>query len=98
MVGEDAEGIAASKGGYHWDKRHRKYVQLQPGEALRAGKRVRAESGVAVSPHTPPAHTTELSHDLSRVRSTHTAIQEITCAIVSYLLDQLERTCACVPS
>ena len=41
-VGEDAAGIAASKGSYHWDKRHRKYVQLQPGEAVRAGKRVKA--------------------------------------------------------
>jgi len=48
MVGEDAEGIQSVKGGYHWDKRHRKYVQLQPGEQLRAGKRMRAESGASV--------------------------------------------------
>lgn len=49
LVGEDAEGIQSVKGGYHWDKRHRKYVQLQPGEQLRAGKRMRAESGAAVT-------------------------------------------------
>ncbi len=49
MVGEDAGTIAASKGTYHWDKRHKKYVQLQPGEEVRAGKRMRAESGAAVS-------------------------------------------------
>lgn len=50
LVGEDAAGIAASKGSYHWDKRHRKYVQLQPGEAVRAGKRVKAGTGTPVSP------------------------------------------------
>ena len=49
LVGEDAAGIAASKGSYHWDKRHRKYVQLQPGEAVRAGKRVNAGTGTPVS-------------------------------------------------
>jgi DBP10CT (NUC160) domain len=49
LVGEDAEGIAASKGSYHWDKRHRKYVQLQPGEAVRAGKRVQAGAATPVS-------------------------------------------------
>ena len=49
LVGEDAAGIAASKGSYHWDKRHRKYVQLQPGEAVRAGKRVKAGTGTPVS-------------------------------------------------
>lgn len=51
LVGEDAAGIAASKGSYHWDKRHRKYVQLQPGEAVRAGKRVNAGTGTPVSPN-----------------------------------------------
>ncbi len=57
MVGEDAEGIQSAKGGYHWDKRHKKYVQLQPGEQLRAGRRIRAESGASVMdaphPHLP---------------------------------------------
>lgn len=30
---------------YHWDKRKRRYIQLQPGEQLKAGKRTKAEVG-----------------------------------------------------
>lgn len=48
-MGEDAAAIASSKGSYHWDKRNRKYVQLQPGETMRAGKRMRSDAGTPVS-------------------------------------------------
>ena len=30
---------------FHWDKRSKKYVQLQPNEQVLAGKRIRTESG-----------------------------------------------------
>lgn len=30
---------------YHWDKRKRQYVQLQPNEQVKAGRRMRTESG-----------------------------------------------------
>lgn len=30
---------------FHWDKRKRRYVQLQPGEQVKAGKRLKMESG-----------------------------------------------------
>ncbi|EFN52851.1 hypothetical protein CHLNCDRAFT_138323 [Chlorella variabilis] len=30
---------------YHWDKRSKKYVKLQAGETIKAGKRVKTESG-----------------------------------------------------
>lgn len=30
---------------FHWDKRKRQYVQLQPNEKVLAGKRIRTESG-----------------------------------------------------
>ena len=30
---------------FHWDKRHKKYVQLGAHETVKGGKRVRTESG-----------------------------------------------------
>lgn len=33
---------------FHWDKRGKKYVRLQAGETVKAGKRVRTESGAKV--------------------------------------------------
>ena len=38
-------GLAAQQRQFHWDKRRRQYVQLQPGEQVQAGKRKRTESG-----------------------------------------------------
>jgi hypothetical protein len=38
-------GLAAQQRRFHWDKRRRQYVQLQPGEHVQAGKRKRTESG-----------------------------------------------------
>ena len=44
-----ADGMRAqSRAQYHWDKRSKKYVKLQAGEAVKAGKRVRTESGAKV--------------------------------------------------
>ena len=38
--------MAVQQRRFHWDKRKRRYVQLQPDEKLQAGgKRVRSESG-----------------------------------------------------
>ena len=42
------EGLATHQRNYHWDKRKRRYIQLQPGEQVRAGKRLKTESGKSV--------------------------------------------------
>ena len=39
------EGLTKHQRNYHWDKRKRRYVQLQPGEQVIAGKRLKTESG-----------------------------------------------------
>ncbi len=38
-------GMANQSRNWHWDKRKKRYVMLQPGESVTAGKRVRTESG-----------------------------------------------------
>ena len=48
-----AEGMRAqarARTQYHWDKRSKKYVKLQAGETIKAGKRVKTESGAKVGP------------------------------------------------
>ena len=37
--------MAAQQRKFHWDKRKRRYIQLQPNEKVQAGKRKRTESG-----------------------------------------------------
>ena len=43
----EQDGMASCQRRFHWDKRKRQYVQLQPDEGVRASKRVRSstESG-----------------------------------------------------
>ena len=49
-----AEGMKRQKAAYHWDKRSKKYVKLQPNETIKAGKRsLRTESGAKVG-HAAP--------------------------------------------
>ncbi|KAL4420282.1 hypothetical protein ABPG77_005622 [Micractinium sp. CCAP 211/92] len=46
LTAEDADGMRAqSRVQYHWDKRSKKYVKLQAGETVKAGKRLKTESG-----------------------------------------------------
>ena len=40
--------MKASQGRFHWDKRHKRYVQLQPDEKLRGTGKRKTESGAAV--------------------------------------------------
>jgi hypothetical protein len=47
-------GMASQQRRFHWDKRKRAYVQLQPGERLKAGKRQRVESGALVGGKAQP--------------------------------------------
>jgi len=49
LTAEDAAGQRAQRAQYHWDKRGKKYVKLQPGEVLKGGKRVKTESGKLVA-------------------------------------------------
>lgn len=37
--------LASQQKRHHWDKRKRRYIQLQPNEEVKAGKRLRTESG-----------------------------------------------------
>jgi ATP-dependent RNA helicase DDX54/DBP10 len=47
LTGEDAAGAAKMRSAaWHWDKKAKKYVKLNTNEAMKAGKRVRTESGV----------------------------------------------------
>ncbi len=46
LTGEDAAGAAKMRSAaWHWDKKAKKYVKLNKNEAMKAGKRVRTESG-----------------------------------------------------
>lgn len=47
-IGErgEQEGLANQARNWHWDKRKKRYIMLQPGETVTAGKRGRSESGV----------------------------------------------------
>ena len=47
--------MASQQRRFHWDKRKRQYVQLQPGEKLKAGKRMRVESGALVAGKAQPS-------------------------------------------
>uniref|UniRef100_A0A7S3XG40 RNA helicase n=1 Tax=Picocystis salinarum TaxID=88271 RepID=A0A7S3XG40_9CHLO len=50
LVADEAHDMSKGKRQYHWDKRKKKYVQLQGGEEVRAsGKRIITESGAKVS-------------------------------------------------
>lgn len=47
LTGEDAEGAAKMRSAaWHWDKKAKKYVKLGKNEVMKAGKRVKSESGV----------------------------------------------------
>lgn len=49
LTAEDADGIAqARSSAWHWDKKSKKYVKLQKNETIKAGKRVRNESGAVL--------------------------------------------------
>ncbi|CAL8470205.1 g9747 [Coccomyxa elongata] len=45
LMEDDTAGMAAQQRKFHWDKRKRRYIQLQPNEKVQAGKRKRTESG-----------------------------------------------------
>lgn len=50
LVADEAQDMSKGKRQFHWDKRKKKYVQLQGGEEVRAsGKRIITESGAKVS-------------------------------------------------
>ena len=40
--------MKAMQGRFHWDKRHKRYVQLQPDEKLRGTGKRKTESGASV--------------------------------------------------
>ena len=48
-------GLASQQRRFHWDKRKRAYVQLQSGEQVKAGKRMRVESGALVAGKAQPS-------------------------------------------
>ena len=47
LTGEDAEGAAKLRSAeWHWDKKAKKYIRLNKNEVMKAGKRVKSESGI----------------------------------------------------
>lgn len=40
---------------HHWDKRKRRYIQLQPKEEVKAGKRLKTESGAKATGQDAPS-------------------------------------------
>eukprot|EP00252_Welwitschia_mirabilis_P002497 TRINITY_DN1244_c0_g2_i1.p1 TRINITY_DN1244_c0_g2~~TRINITY_DN1244_c0_g2_i1.p1 ORF type:complete len:801 (+),score=142.34 TRINITY_DN1244_c0_g2_i1:159-2561(+) len=48
LVADDSSGIQKRKSVYHWDKKHKKYVQLRNGEKVTASGKVKTESGAKV--------------------------------------------------
>ena len=47
--------LASQQKRHHWDKRKRRYIQLQPNEEVKAGKRLRTESGARAQPEDAPS-------------------------------------------
>lgn len=45
LTAEDQEGMRAQQRQYHWDKRKKRYVQIQGAEMSKGTKRIRTESG-----------------------------------------------------
>ena len=52
---QSQEGMAQQSRQFHWDKRKRQYIQLQPGEKVKAGKRLKTESGASVAAKKGPS-------------------------------------------
>ncbi|GAX82476.1 hypothetical protein CEUSTIGMA_g9903.t1 [Chlamydomonas eustigma] len=48
LTAEDKEGMADQSRKYHWDKRHKRYVQLGANETVKGGKRMKNESGKSI--------------------------------------------------
>jgi ATP-dependent RNA helicase DDX54/DBP10 len=49
LVPDDEAGISKKRATYHWDKKKKKYIRLQPGEALTGSGKVKSESGAKVN-------------------------------------------------
>lgn len=49
LTAEDASGQRTQRANYHWDKRSKNYIKLQPGEMVKAGKRVTASKKLKTS-------------------------------------------------
>jgi hypothetical protein len=49
LVPDDEAGISKKRATYHWDKKKKKYIRLQPGEVLTGSGKVKSESGAKVN-------------------------------------------------
>lgn len=47
--------MASQQKRHHWDKRKRRYIQLQPKEEVKAGKRLKTESGARAKSNNAPS-------------------------------------------
>ena len=47
--------MASQQKRHHWDKRKRRYIQLQPKEEVKAGKRLKTESGAKTAGDDAPS-------------------------------------------
>lgn len=49
LVPDDEAGITKKRATYHWDRKKKKYIRLQPGEVLTGSGKVKSESGARVN-------------------------------------------------
>ena len=66
LTAEDAKEMAAGQRRFHWDKRHKRYVQLQDGEKLRSTGKRKTESGATVR-----SEPVRRSQNLETLRRSH---------------------------
>ena len=58
--------MASQQRRFHWDSRKRRYIQMQPGEEVKAGKR-RAKDGSAAKQHETGLYKKWMKHSKMRM-------------------------------
>lgn len=68
--------IAGAQKRHHWDKKKRRYIQLQPKEEIKAGKRLKTESGAKATGDDGPSGLYQKWAKANKKRVTHTGEEE----------------------
>ena len=61
---------------HHWDKKKRRYIQLQPKEEIKAGKRLKTESGAKTTGDDAPSGLYQKWAKANKKRVTHAGEEE----------------------
>ncbi|PSC71287.1 DEAD-box ATP-dependent RNA helicase 29 [Micractinium conductrix] len=93
LTAEDADGMRAQKqqkASFYWDKSGKKYVKLHPGEKIKAGKRVRTESGAKAASKGPSGLYEKWSKK-TRLRVATGGAEESAAAVASQMGDRFKK-------